>query len=154
MAKREPLVSLAEMEQTLGYKVAGSTYLNETTQRFYSDLSPVSQSAYKKTRKEVDEYLRNRRRHDLAPALERALPEPGVIQVGGLWPFIDSILILTLSQKIVTSEDAVVLERRSLVGHYTFTAGIDYGFGLHLPLQLTKNEALATMSVAKVIISY
>ena len=47
-----------------------------------------------------------------------------------------------------------MLERRSRVGYHSFIADIDYGVGLQLSLQLTKNEAQATMSVAKVNISY
>lgn len=92
MAKRGPLISLAEMEKTLGYQVAESIDPNEATQRFYSDLSPVPQSVYKKTRKEVDEYLRNRHLRDAAPTLEREFPELGAVQVGGSWCSVGSSL--------------------------------------------------------------
>lgn len=59
-------------------------------------------------------------------------------------------LDLSRCQKITSRRNTVVLERRNCVGQYDLTVDIDSEFGFHLPLQLTKNEALEAMSVAKV----
>jgi hypothetical protein len=81
MAKRKPTFTLEEMEMTLGYKVDSSSYPNESVKRFYSDLRPVPNSAYERTKREFEEYEKQRYRKDYKTISEKILPEWGVSQV-------------------------------------------------------------------------
>lgn len=150
MAKREPSISFAQMEKTLGYTVADSTFSYDTADRFYSDLSPVSKNTYERTRRELEEYLKFKHYDDRTSSSEATLPESGLSQVG-LAPSSGSLHKLTRSQRISSCGDSIVLERKSRIGVYSFTADVHYGIEFHLPLQLTENEASATISVAKVL---
>jgi hypothetical protein len=60
MAKRRPTLALLEMENELGYKVDSSSQLTETVKRFYSDLKPVPDGTFEKTKREFEEYERMR----------------------------------------------------------------------------------------------
>ncbi|PLB46082.1 hypothetical protein P170DRAFT_390553, partial [Aspergillus steynii IBT 23096] len=66
MAKRSPFVSLGQMEQSLGYELTSSPEFRHDVQRFYSDLTPVLESIYDQTRKELEEHLSAKRRPDSA----------------------------------------------------------------------------------------
>ncbi|KAK1140901.1 hypothetical protein N8T08_009774 [Aspergillus melleus] len=130
MAKCGSFVSLAQMEQSLGYGLtsfAGS----QDEQRYYSNLSPVPQSTYDQTRKELEEHLQAKRRADSVDSLEKMLPEPGV------------------AQRIAGCHNYVLLERRNPQYQYSVSADVHCALGFHLPLQLTKKEASVTMSVAR-----
>ncbi|RJE25382.1 hypothetical protein PHISCL_02273 [Aspergillus sclerotialis] len=131
MAKHTPPSSLSQMESTLGYTAADLDYSDDGEERFYSDLCPVSKTSYEKTRRELDEYLKLKHRKDFESTEEQLLPEAH------------------LAQTIDSCGDCVVLEGRNTVGLYNFTADIYYGSEFHLPLRLTKVEALAATSVAK-----
>ena len=53
MAKRRPLISLAEVEDRLGYKLAPLDDA-DTEERFYSDLTRVPLEIYERTLHELD----------------------------------------------------------------------------------------------------
>lgn len=59
MAKARPLMSFAQMESKLGYKIDTSNYPNDTTKRFYSSLRLVPESIYERTVEEIDAYRSN-----------------------------------------------------------------------------------------------
>jgi len=72
MAKRKPTITLVEMERKLGYKIDDLDCPDDSANRFYSDFRPVLESVYKKTKKEFEEYQKQRFRKDTI--LEKALP--------------------------------------------------------------------------------
>lgn len=88
MAKRKPVFTLAEMEKELGYKIEPLTRSNVDAKRFFSDLSPVSDGVYERTKREY-EYLK------YSKGLERMgcdiLPDLGESKVSILFefPFLD-----------------------------------------------------------------
>jgi len=71
MAKRKPTRTLHEMEMELGYQINSSIYPAEAKTRFYSDLSPIPDGIYDKTKREFEEL--KRRKHDLATTKEQIL---------------------------------------------------------------------------------
>ena len=150
MTTRRPSTSLSEMEETLGHTATELSDSDDEEQRFYSDLSPVSKDRYKKTRRELDEYIKLTNKGAFSSTEEESFSGPGLVQVSNLASGSCTVCKLICSQKIASCRDSIVLERRSSVGLYSFTADIHYESGFDLPLQLTKLEALATMSVAKV----
>ncbi len=83
MAKAKPSLTLLEMESKLGYKVNSLTYPDESSKRFYSDLRPIPNSTYEKTRKE---YEGNMYRQDERIDSEEVLPELNVVKVSRLRP--------------------------------------------------------------------
>ncbi|OJJ83432.1 uncharacterized protein ASPGLDRAFT_127911 [Aspergillus glaucus CBS 516.65] len=119
MAKCRPPGSQDEMEDALGYKVASLDNTYSDTERFYSDLTIVPSNIYEKTRNELDEYLRTKQHRYSKAAPENYLPGPGISKVC------------------------------DYCSTFPVTADIYYDFGFHLPLQLTKDEALAVMSIAQ-----
>ncbi|THC87575.1 hypothetical protein EYZ11_012979 [Aspergillus tanneri] len=130
MAKRRALMTLEQMEEKLGYKVA-SLY-DTHVQHFYSDLTTVPKNVYEKTRDELDECFRTKYQEESGPGSEPKFPKPGI------------------TQKIANGPCITILECRSVTCQYSFIADISYDSEFDLPLQLTKNEGLATMSVANV----
>ena len=72
MAKRKPTLTLVEMERKLGYEIDSLNYPDDGVKRFYSDLRPVPNSVYERTKREFEEHEN--------PQL-RDLPEFGVSQV-------------------------------------------------------------------------
>jgi hypothetical protein len=78
MAKRKPTATLVEMETILGFKVDSLNYPNESVQRLYSDLVPVSHCAYEKTKKEFEESGKKKHCKDHGNVLKSFLPELGV----------------------------------------------------------------------------
>lgn len=66
MSKYQLYPTLADMERRLGYTIDSLNYPSETVTRFYSDLRPVPDCAYKKTRRELDEHERKRWQYDAA----------------------------------------------------------------------------------------
>ncbi len=81
MAKAKPSLTLVEMESQLGYKVDSLTYPDESSERFYSDLRPIPNSTYGKTREEFEEYERKMYRIDERTISEKVLPELDVVKV-------------------------------------------------------------------------
>ena len=81
MAKAKPSLTLVEMESRLGYKVDSLTYPDESSKRFYSDLRPVPNSIYEKTKVEFEEYEKEMYRKDEKSISEKALPELNVVKV-------------------------------------------------------------------------
>ena len=81
MAKAKPSLTLVEMESRLGYKVDSLTYPDESLKRFYSDLRPVPNSIYEKTKVEFEEYEKEMYRKDGKSISEKALPELNVVKV-------------------------------------------------------------------------
>ncbi len=81
MAKAKPLLTLIEMESQLGYKVDSLTYPDESSERFYSDLRPIPNSTYGKTREEFEEYKRKIYRIDERTISEKVLLELNVVKV-------------------------------------------------------------------------
>ncbi len=86
MAKAKPSLTLIEMESKLGYKVDSLTYPDESSERFYSDLRPIPNSIYRKTREEFEEYKRKIYRKDEGTVSEKVLPEFNVVKVSRLRP--------------------------------------------------------------------
>merc|ERR1711939_1302572 len=114
--------TLAEMEKKLGYRVDSLNYPEDGVQRFYSDLRPVLTSPYERTKKDFEE-LKNQKEYEITS--ETILPDHGVPQ------------------------DIVTFTRRTYVGLYSLAVDIHYGFGLHLPLLFSKNEAYRALAVPK-----
>ena len=81
MAKAKPSLTLVEMESRLGYKVDSLTYPDESLKRFYSDLRPVPNSIYEKTKVEFEEYKKEMYRKDEKSISEKALPELNIVKV-------------------------------------------------------------------------
>lgn len=53
------MMSFAQMESKLGYKIDNSNYPNDTTKRFYASLRLVPESIYERTVEEIDAYTSN-----------------------------------------------------------------------------------------------
>ncbi len=81
MAKAKPSLTLVEMESRLGYKVDSLTYPDESSKRFYSDLRPIPNSTYEKTKVEFEEYEKEMYRKDEKSISEKVLPELNVVKV-------------------------------------------------------------------------
>lgn len=88
MAKAQPSQTLVEMESKLGYKVNSLTYPDESSMRFYSDLRPIPNSTYGKTRKEFEEYKKKTYGKDENPISEKVLPELNIARVSRLRPYV------------------------------------------------------------------
>jgi hypothetical protein len=80
MAKRRPVVTLLEMQKELGFQVEIPNDETRKDERFYSDLSPVSNNILDRTEKELQEHRRQKcqKSHN---ALEFLLPGLGEIHV-------------------------------------------------------------------------
>ena len=59
IAKRKPTLTLLGIKKKLEYKINPLTYPNEAIKRFYSNLRPIPNSAYKRTKKEYKKFIRN-----------------------------------------------------------------------------------------------
>ncbi|KAF3479940.1 uncharacterized protein GIQ15_06916 [Arthroderma uncinatum] len=124
MAKQRSVLTLDEMEKRLGYKVAVLDNPNEKRERFYSDLTPVPESVYEQTRKELDDYHKREQMQDHRGLLET------------------NALAAHFVKKIEYGEDVVHIQRRSYTSLYSFTVDIRYGSDFSLPLVLTANDVL------------
>ncbi|KAL9014435.1 MAG: hypothetical protein Q9173_000917 [Seirophora scorigena] len=133
MAKARPSLTLVELERKLGYKVDSLTYPSGNTDSFYLDLRQIPKSIYWKTMQELDECERRTHRKDMRAISERALPE----------------LDLVYPQTAEYNDDTVSLTRKTDAYIYNNTVDIHLGCGLNLALLVTNEEALATLSVAK-----
>jgi len=129
MAKRKPTFTLVDMERKLRYEIDSSSYADKNVKRFYSDLAPVPNSVYERTKKEFEEHEKQAFHKAYETVSEKVLPEFGV------------------PKTIRHGQDTVTFRRRSDVGFYTFAVDIHYGFGLDLPLLFSKNEALRALTV-------
>lgn len=81
MAKRKPTLTLVEMERKLGYKIDSLNYPDEGVKRFYSDLRPVPNSVYERTKKEFKEHEKQRFCKEDETISEKVFPDFGVPQV-------------------------------------------------------------------------
>ena len=85
MSKYQPYPTLADMERRLKYTIDSLSYTSETVMRFYYDLRPVSDCAYKKTRWELEEHVRKTWQYDAAQNwrtfIDRLLLKFGYVQV-------------------------------------------------------------------------
>ncbi|KAI4193078.1 MAG: hypothetical protein LQ348_002978 [Seirophora lacunosa] len=133
MAKARPSLTLVEMEKKLGYKVDSSTYPNKNTDSFYLDLRQIPKSIYLRTRQELDEYERRTHRKDVRAISVRALPEPDLVH----------------PQTTRYDDDTVSLTRKTNAYFYNHTVDIHLGCGFNLALLVTNEEALSTLSVAR-----
>ena len=88
MAKAKPSPTLMEMESTLGFKVDSLTYPDESSKRFYSDLRPIPNSTYGKTREEFEEYEKKTHRKDEKTISEKVLSVLDGVKVSRLRPSI------------------------------------------------------------------
>ncbi len=77
MAKRKPTPTLIEMERKLGYKVDDFNYGDERARRFYSDLRPVPNGLYERTKKEFEEHEIQSFRKEYKSFSEKPLQEIG-----------------------------------------------------------------------------
>ena len=80
MAKRQPKLTIEEMEEELGYKVDESIYPEEDFRRFFSDLSPIPESLLEKTQVEVKANSKQKKSNSDA-LIHQALPNPGTSHV-------------------------------------------------------------------------
>lgn len=62
MAKRKPTLSLEQMEKEMGYGLDIVSRIDEVVNRFYSDLKPVADSKYGRTKREHADFVK--RKHD------------------------------------------------------------------------------------------
>ncbi|TGO45830.1 hypothetical protein BCON_0362g00070 [Botryotinia convoluta] len=129
MAKRKPILTVMEMEKELGYKIDDLNHPDNCVKRFYSDLRPVLDNVYERTKKEFEEHEKQRFRKDTM--LEKDIPG------------FDGFYIIARGQ------DTVTFTRRTHAGFYSFVVDIHYSFGLSLPLLFTKNEIFEAMTIAK-----
>jgi hypothetical protein len=81
MAKRKPTFTLVEMERKLGYKIDSLNYPDDGVKRFYSDLRPVPDSVYERTKKEFEEHEKQRFCNEDEAISEKVLLDFGVSQV-------------------------------------------------------------------------
>ena len=80
MAKRQPKLTIEEMEEELGYKVDESIYPEEDVRRFSSDLSPIPESLLERTQVEVK--ANSKQKKSICDALiHQTLPNPGTSHV-------------------------------------------------------------------------
>jgi hypothetical protein len=61
MAKQRPLASLPEMQKELRFLVELPNDEARKEERFYSDLSPVSNNLFDRTEKELQEHRRQKK---------------------------------------------------------------------------------------------
>ncbi|EEQ35494.1 hypothetical protein McanMca71_003090 [Microsporum canis] len=130
MAKQREALSLGTMERMLGYKVAVLDGPDERQQWFYSDLTPVPETVYERTRKELDDY---QKRNEI-------LDHKGLSRKNNFPP--------SFTKAIEHGQDVIHIERKGILGLYSFTAYIQYGFGFDLALVLTESEALKFRNTA------
>ncbi len=81
MVKAKSSLTIVKMKSKLGYKVDFLTYLEENAKRFYSNLRPVPNSTYEKTKEEFEVYEKKRYHKDYIIIFEKVLPELNVVQV-------------------------------------------------------------------------
>jgi hypothetical protein len=83
MAKTRPILTLAEMEQKLGFKLEASTDPPDVTERWYSDLTPVCYGLRERMEIEYEECLRKERgTQDVKGDEPKVFPKPGETVVG------------------------------------------------------------------------
>lgn len=83
MAKAKPSLTL---KSNLGYKVDSSTYPEESSTRFYSDLRSIPSSTLEKSRAEFEEYEKEIYRKDKKIISREVLPDLNVVKVSRLRP--------------------------------------------------------------------
>ncbi|PGH21366.1 hypothetical protein AJ80_03283 [Polytolypa hystricis UAMH7299] len=127
MAKRGYPSTLSKIEEILGYPV-DSRFGSEDGERFYSNLSRVPEDTYDKAIRELKE-------HNKKPSSE------------------SSGSVLNFDATIANGKDTIIIKQTRQKGYYIAAVDINYGFGLQLPLQLSKSEAYRTLSVSKLKIN-
>ncbi|KAF2113682.1 hypothetical protein BDV96DRAFT_601162 [Lophiotrema nucula] len=131
MAKRKPTLSSKEMETALGYDGRSLTHTSDTSPRFYSDLTPVADHLDERLKREYEEYAM--RKHSQQ---EGSFMAANHLQLDG-------------TRTITNGQHTITLIQRNYIGIYRFTVDVHYGFGFHLPLLFTGEEACRTVSLAK-----
>ncbi|KAK2759915.1 hypothetical protein FQN54_002650 [Arachnomyces sp. PD_36] len=132
MAKPRPSLPVAQMKSELGQDIDPVIDPRLSAGRLLSILKPISLCGDEKDIREFEELKRQRdAEEDGGASLERILPKSGE------------------AHTISNGEDTIVLKRQSDIGFHSITVDAHYGFGVHLPLLFTNNEAARTMSVAK-----
>ncbi|KAL9021270.1 MAG: hypothetical protein Q9185_001554 [Variospora sp. 1 TL-2023] len=131
MAKSRAIPTLQEIEKKLGYKVDSLDYPNQNTECFYLDLRKIPESVYWKNVREFVEYERTKHCKVKRTTSERALLELDLVHTAGC------------------DDDTVSLTRKTNAYVYNHTVDIHLGCGFHLALLVTNEEALNTLSVAK-----
>ncbi|KAH8723319.1 hypothetical protein GQ44DRAFT_317410 [Phaeosphaeriaceae sp. PMI808] len=126
MAKRKPEITSQQMEKELGYGVQALASTGALT-CLYSDLRPVTNSAYGRIEREYQE-------HQLVH--DERVSKEALQALGGI-------------QTTTHNRNIVTLVKLSNIGFYRFAVDIHYEFGVHLPFLLSEREAYRTVSVAK-----
>jgi hypothetical protein len=83
MAKVRPALTVAQMEQKLGFRLESLPGPGQLAERWYSNLTPVCLSVHMRMEKEYDEHLK--RKYETGYKVERGrviLPRPGETVVG------------------------------------------------------------------------
>ncbi|KAL4784668.1 hypothetical protein BJX76DRAFT_326444 [Aspergillus varians] len=133
MAKYRPEISLAQMQDLLGYSIDLLNDADDDEPRFYSDLTTVPASVHEKTKDELEEHVRMQREGSpISSIKERLLPKPGI------------------TQEISNGHYKVTLQRRRQIGQYVFSADVEFEFGFNLRLLLNYREVSEMMSVVKI----
>ncbi|KIW14341.1 hypothetical protein PV08_07123 [Exophiala spinifera] len=114
------------METRLGYTISSLNYPHDASNRLYSDLTIVPESAYERAQKEIEQ-LESGDRHDFQSLLGEKFPA------------------LDVPQTIMWRGDMVTFRRRSHVGFYVFTGDVHYKFGLDVHFLLTNAEVFESM---------
>lgn len=148
MAKHRPTWTLAEMESEMGYQVESATSPSETVQRFYSDLRPVPDDIYERTKREFDEYKRLESLKHNETISSGSVPSLAVVEAST--PPVVLVTELNGFQTVACGVDKVTLTQTNHLDFYRFAVEIQYGFVLDLQLLFTEAEALRTVSLAKV----
>ncbi|KAB5560311.1 hypothetical protein GE09DRAFT_87148 [Coniochaeta sp. 2T2.1] len=133
MAKLRPTLTLAEMEEEMGFRLSEVSSSMTTTGRLYSNLRPVSSDLYERTEKEHEEFVRRRKRakRDSAKGISCISLRPGE------------------SESVICGDDSIRLSHDGGAGSYRFLVDIHYGFGLNLALLFSEAEAARVLSTAK-----
>lgn len=123
---------------------AESSSINDLCQALGGGANKQQTSVWKsdrfRTKREFDEYLRIKQSGHVKNDFER--------RVCIYWSeFLPSPINLTWLQTTTSGRSAIVLGHTEL---HNFTADVHCGFNFNLPLQLTRDEGIEAISIAKV----
>ncbi|KAK8149397.1 hypothetical protein G3M48_007218 [Beauveria asiatica] len=129
MAKLQPVLTIEEMEQQLGYKLDAKSEYLEASSLLYSDLTLFVADLYQRTLREYEMFeKRPNRCHKAVPATIPA----------------------NCQEKVISSEnDSITLRRSNLTGLYQYVADVQDNSGLAIRFLLTAEESLAVAAVTE-----
>ncbi|PQK09986.1 hypothetical protein BB8028_0002g03100 [Beauveria bassiana] len=129
MAKLQPVLTIEEMEQQLGYKLDAKSEALEANSLLYSDLTLFVADLHQRTLREYEMFEKGLDRcHKAVPAAIAA----------------------DCREKVILSEnDSITLRRSNLTGFYQYFANVQDNSGLAIQFLLTADESLAIAAVTE-----